>query len=121
MTQNESRPKLKEILEKATQEERLDREEIVFLLGLRQNSEVDALFKAAREVRFRHFGNRVFLYGFIYISTFCRNQCNFCYYRSTNALPVRYRRVASEIIQAAQSLAESGVHLIDLTLGEDPR
>ena len=120
MTQNESRPKLKEILEKATQEERLDREEIVFLLGLRQNSEVDALFKAAREVRFRHFGNRVFLYGFIYISTYCRNHCNFCYYRSGNALPMRYRSKASDILEAAQRLADSGVHLIDLTLGEDP-
>jgi methylornithine synthase len=34
---------------------------------------------------------------------------------------VRYRREESEIIEAAQSLAESGVHLIDLTLGEDPQ
>jgi methylornithine synthase len=33
---------------------------------------------------------------------------------------VRYRREASEVVHAAQSLAESGVHLIDLTLGEDP-
>ena len=117
---NDSQYNLTQILEKATQEERLDREEIVFLLGLRQNSEVDALFKAAREVRFRHFGNRVFLYGFIYISTYCRNQCNFCYYRNANELPVRYRSKASDIIEAAQSLADSGVHLIDLTLGEDP-
>ena len=34
---------------------------------------------------------------------------------------MRYRREASEIVEAAQSLAESGVHLIDLTLGEDPQ
>ena len=120
MKQSDSQHKLNIILEKAHQEERLDREEIVFLLGLRQNSEIDAVFKAAREVRLRHFGNRVFLYGFIYISTYCRNHCNFCYYRSANALPVRYRRKASDIIEAAQGLAESGVHLIDLTLGEDP-
>jgi methylornithine synthase len=118
---NDSHHKLEKILEKAHREEILDGSEIVFLLGLTQESQIDAVFKAAGELRFRHFGNRVFLYGFVYISTFCRNHCNFCYFRNANALPVRYRREVSEIVEAAQSLAESGVHLIDLTLGEDPQ
>ena len=121
MAQGNLRYNLNAILEKADQEEHLDKGEIVFLLGLRQPSQIDTVFEATRELRFRHFGDNVFLYGFIYISTFCRNQCNFCYYRNSNALPVRYRREASDIIEAAQSLAESGVHLIDLTLGEDPQ
>jgi methylornithine synthase len=118
---NDSHHKFEKILEKAHREEILDASEIVFLLGLTQESQIDAVFKTAGELRFRHFGNRVFLYGFVYISTFCRNQCNFCYFRNANALPVRYRREVSEIVEAAQSLAESGVHLIDLTLGEDPQ
>jgi len=117
---NDSHYKLSEILENALNGGVLEREEIVFLLGLTQKQQIDDVFSAARELRSRNFGNRVFLYGFIYISTFCRNHCNFCYFRSANALPVRYRRKASDIIEAAQSLAESGVHLIDLTLGEDP-
>jgi methylornithine synthase len=118
---NDSHSRLAEILEKAQREEILDANEIVFLLSLTQESEIDAVFRTAGELRSRHFGNRIFLYGFLYISTYCRNQCNFCYFRKTNALPVRYRRDASEIIEAAQSLAKSGVHLIDLTMGEDPR
>ena len=121
MAQSESQHKLNGILEKADQEGRLEREEIVFLLGLTQKRQIDAVFETARGLRFRHFGNKVFLYGFIYVSTFCRNQCNFCYYRSANALSERYRRESADIIEAAQSLAESGVHLIDLTLGEDPQ
>ncbi len=32
----------------------------------------------------------------------------------------RYRKTESEIIEAALRLVESGVHLIDLTMGEDP-
>jgi methylornithine synthase len=118
---DDSHNRLADILEKAHQEEILDGSEIAFLLSLTQESEIDAVLGAAGELRFRHFGNRVFLYGFIYISTFCRNQCNFCYFRSANVLPVRYRRETSEIIEAAQKLAESGVHLIDFTLGEDPQ
>jgi len=118
---NDSHTQLAKILDKAHREEILDGNEIVFLLGLTQESSIDAVFHAARELRFRHFGNRIFLYGFVYLSTFCRNECNFCYFRKSNALPDRYRREVSEIVEAAQSLAESGVHLIDLTLGEDPR
>lgn len=121
MTMNDFHFKLAAILEKATQEELLDRGEIIFLLGLTQESQIDALFETARNIRSRCFGNQVFLYGFIYISTYCRNHCSFCYYRSANGAPGRYRHEASEVIDAAMNLAESGVHLIDLTLGEDPQ
>jgi methylornithine synthase len=117
----DSHNRLAKILEKAHQETTLDASEIVFLLSLTKKSQIDAVFEAARELRSQHFGNRVFLYGFIYISTYCRNHCNFCYFRNSNVLSPRYRREKSEIIEAAQSLAESGVHLIDLTLGEDPQ
>jgi methylornithine synthase len=116
----DSNSRLARILEKARREEFLDGSEIAFLLSLTQKGQIDAALEVARELRSRYFGNRIFLYGFVYVSTFCRNQCNFCYFRKTNELPVRYRREVSEVVEAAQSLAESGVHLIDLTLGEDP-
>jgi methylornithine synthase len=112
--------KMKNILAKALDEQRLAREDIEFLLGLREKSRIEAVIEAAGELRWRHFGNRVFLYGFLYVSTYCRNRCSFCYYRKDNERPVRYRRTVSDIMGAAQSLVESGVHLIDLTLGEDP-
>jgi methylornithine synthase len=118
---NDSNGQLAKILDKAHREEILDGNEIVFLLSLTQESQIDAVFHTARELRSRYFGNRIFLYGFVYLSTFCRNECNFCYFRKSNPLPDRYRREVSEIVAAAQSLAQSGVHLIDLTLGEDPQ
>jgi methylornithine synthase len=121
MKKSDLQHRLNAILAKAIQEKHLNREEIVFLLGLREKSRIDAVFEAARELRSRYFGNRVFLYGCIYISTFCRNQCNFCYYRSGNPHPIHYRQKASDIVAAARSLADSGVHLIDLTMGEDPQ
>lgn len=115
-----SQHELAQILERAHREEVLDAGEIAFLLSLREERQIDAVAEVARELRARHFGNRVFLYGFVYTSTFCRNQCTFCYFRKSNALVERYRREPSEVVEAAQRLAESGVHLIDLTLGEDP-
>lgn len=78
------------------------------------------LFAAARELRRRHFGDRVFLYGFLYLSTFCRNDCRFCWYRRSNPACRRYRKDEMETLEAAVRLAGSGVHLLDLTLSEDP-
>ena len=110
----------KRILSKAVLEEPLSRTEVLYLLGLEQDEEIAKLFEVARELRRRYFGDKIFLYGFIYFSTWCRNNCTFCYYRSSNKLCRRYRKTESQIIEATFDLAESGVHLLDLTMGEDP-
>ncbi len=112
--------KLEEVLKRACARQCLSNEEIVFLLSLKEEEEINQLFHGARSLRQRYFGNKIFLYGFIYFSTYCRNHCTFCIYRSPNRLCLRYRKSESEIIEIAQGLAESGVHLIDLTMGEDP-
>ncbi len=98
-----------------------DAADLDWLLTLTEPRDADRLFAAAREIRSRHFGSGVFLYGFIYISTHCRNNCNFCFYRQCNLTSLRYRKEEREILEASALLAEQGVHLIDLTMGEDPR
>lgn len=97
-----------------------DRAGLMRLLNPQQGPEQTALFAAARAVRRRHFGDGVFLYGFVYTSTHCRNECAFCYYRRSNIRLPRYRKSRPEAVAAACRLAEAGVHLIDLTMGEDP-
>jgi methylornithine synthase len=111
------------ILDKARQGILFDASDISFVLGLRQPKEIESLFTAARFMRQQHFGEDIFLYGFLYTSTLCRNNCHFCYYRADNTLPprYRYRKKESDILEASIQLAESGVHLIDLTMGEDPQ
>jgi methylornithine synthase len=79
-----------------------------------------AVFAAAREMRSRHFGDTVFLYGFVYFSTYCRNKCAFCFYRADNTESPRYRKTLDEVVAICRDLAASGVVLLDLTLGEDP-
>lgn len=94
-------------------------QDILYLLQLTQPSERELLFKAARNMRQKFFNNKIFLYGFVYFSTYCRNDCTFCYYRKSNSHCQRYRKSPREIAAIAGALAESGVHLIDLTMGED--
>ena len=39
--------------------------------------DLEALFAAARQAREKHFADKVFLYGFVYFSTYCKNDCAF--------------------------------------------
>jgi methylornithine synthase len=94
--------------------------EIETLLSIDDETVAARLFAAATELRRRRFGDAVFLYGFVYFSTYCRNDCTFCLYRRGNPESPRYRKSLDEVVAIAAGLAQSGVHLIDLTMGEDP-
>ena len=117
---NDTRHELRRILEKAQQRAALSGSDMKWILGLSEPDEVQEVFKAARKLREKYFGNRVFLYGFLYFSTYCGNSCNFCLYRKGNSAVRRYRKTPAQIIESSQRLSESGIHLIDLTMGEDP-
>ena len=97
-----------------------DEREIRYLLELSDPAGIRLLFDTAARVRTRYFDNRIFLYGFLYFSTHCKNDCRFCQYRRSNQNLDRYRKTPEQILDAAKTMADSGVHLIDLTMGEDP-
>ena len=105
---------------RALEGERLDRAALETLLAVDDERLAGEVFAAAREARARHFGDGVFLYGFVYFSTYCRNACTFCYYRADNPVPPRYRKSPDEVVEICTGLAASGVDLLDLTMGEDP-
>ena len=93
---------------------------VVDLLAIEDRTAIEKVMAAARELRTRYFGFDIFLYGFVYFSTYCRNHCSFCYYRKTNTESPRYRKTIEETLSVARDLEESGACLVDLTMGEDP-
>lgn len=105
---------------KAECESFIGKDALLGLLSAKSEGERALVFGAAREARRRAFGDKVFLYGFLYLSTHCRNDCAFCQYRRSNTELGRYRKPLGELLEAARRLAADGVHLLDLTLGEDP-
>ncbi len=107
-------------IERAVDGSPLHLDEIETLLELDDAADAAYLFEAAQTVRQRWFGRTIFLYGFVYFSTYFRNHCTFCFYREGNRESPRYRKTEDEVVRAARDLAESGVHLVDLTMGEDP-
>lgn len=89
------------------------------LLAIESEEELEKLYCTARKVRDHFFGNRVFLNCFIYFSTYCKNQCAFCYYNCKNDIK-RYRLTREDIKETCKVLKGAGFHMIDLTMGEDP-
>jgi len=108
-----------DIIDKAKGDVGLSKDDVVELLSVKRKDDISELFSAASSVRDRIFGNKVFIYGFVYFSTHCRNNCAFCYYRRTNSLQ-RYRKTGDEILVLSGSLKDAGINLVDLTMGEDP-
>jgi methylornithine synthase len=112
--------RLNDILDRAIHGFSPSPDDTLQLLSLKDSASIQLVMSAARKVCRLHFANQLFLYGFIYLSTYCRNHCTFCFYRKTNKQSPRYRKSLNEVIEIACELANSGVHLVDLTLGEDP-
>lgn len=96
------------------------KEKVLKLLKTEDPELLQELFSTARKIRKDMQGNKIFAYGFVYFTTYCRNNCNFCYYRKSNDIE-RYRKNEEEILATSKALIDSGVNLIDLTMGEDPQ
>lgn len=95
------------------------RDEIIRILEAENCEAYEPVFESARKIRSEIQGNKIFAYGFVYFSTFCRNDCSFCYFRKSNRVG-RYRKNKDDVLVLAKALIDSGVNLIDLTTGEDP-
>lgn len=97
----------------------MEKTELIRWLKSDSPEDLAELFRLAQKARKDAGRDRIFLYGFVYFTTWCRNDCAFCYYRKSNDIP-RYRKSMEETMELARQLADSGVHLLDLTMGEDP-
>jgi len=89
------------------------------MLLINDSMELEKLHYVARKVRDHYFGNKVFLYSFVYFSTHCKNRCAFCYYNTMNKIN-RYRLELEDIRNICRQLKGEQIHMVDLTMGEDP-
>jgi biotin synthase len=78
------------------------------------------LYSLAREVQAKHFGKGVYKRGLVEISSYCRNDCNYCGIRSGNANASRYRLWDNEILAACAEGYRLGFRTFVLQGGEDP-
>lgn len=106
-----------EIIKKAQQTHKLNKEEIIALLST--NSFDQELYKAADEVRQKFVGDCVHLRGLIEFSNICKQNCLYCGLRRDNNTISRYRLTPEEIIDFAQKAKSYGYKTVVMQSGED--
>ena len=113
--------RLHDMLEKLSSRSSLEREEWHYLLAVTDAHEREILRQRAAEVAVSHFGKGVFVRGLIEISSYCRNNCNYCGIRCGNTFAERYRLTKEQILKCCHQGATLGLNTFVLQGGEDVR
>ncbi len=114
-----SEAELTAILTKAEACEGLSIEDAARLTLVKDQRDLELIFKAAYEVKQRLFGNRVVLFAPLYLSNHCTNGCLYCGFRSANKELPRKALTPEEVVNEALALEKVGLKRILLVTGED--
>ncbi len=118
---NDADKRLLGVLDKASQSRQLSRDELLYLLGLKDKKGFELLFKTANFLRQKNFKNSCCVHGIIEISNHCRQGCQYCGISYHNKDLRRYRLTKDEILEAAREAVEVyGFKSLVLQSGEDP-
>lgn len=112
--------RLDELIEKLNTDNRLEREELVYLLKHLDEGHKELLFRLARETRDRVYGKRVFMRGLIEFSSICSCNCKYCGLRASNPSASRYRLSKEQILECCEEGYRLGYRTFVLQSGEDP-
>ncbi|TAM43071.1 [FeFe] hydrogenase H-cluster radical SAM maturase HydE [bacterium] len=121
LNDNDADKKLLGVLDKASQSKELTRDELLYLLELKDNNALELLFKTANFLRQKYHKNSCCVHGIIEISNYCRQGCQYCGISYHNKELKRYRLTKDEILEAARDAVEVyGFKSLVLQSGEDP-
>ncbi len=85
-----------------------------------QGAAQQALHRTAKDLRDSVFGSKVFVRGVIEVSSFCRQNCNYCAMRRDNRSLHRYRLAADQLLDLIVHHRSPAITDIDIQAGEDP-
>ena len=104
--------------EEILQRDDLNRDEIAFLLSLRDPGEIERLYERAYRVKCEHVSNVVYLRGIVEFSNICEKNCNYCGIRRGNRNVRRFQMSSEEIVKAALWAFENNYGSVVLQSGE---
>ena len=111
---------VREIIEKSKSAEGLTPEETAVLLNLEDKELIEEMFKAARQVKEKLYGNRLVVFAPLYVSNYCVNNCTYCGYKHCNDELKRKKLNKEQLIEEVKVLESLGHKRIALEAGEDP-
>jgi 2-iminoacetate synthase len=112
---------IRDILSKSLALENLSLKEVSVLISLQDRELWDEVFKTARLVKEKVYGNRVVLFAPLYLSNACVNDCGYCGFRKGNKEARRKTLNVDEAVKEASFLAGRGYKRLLLVTSEHPR
>ena len=110
---------MKSLIEQLYREGTLPPGDLYTLLSKCTADDLAFINEKAREVTFRHFGNRIFIRGLIEVGNCCHNDCLYCGIRRSNRNIERYRLSQETILACCREGYELGFRTFVLQGGED--
>ncbi len=111
----------KDILRKASEAKGLTLKESAALLKACSPDVLDELFRMAKEVKEKIYGNRLVLFAPLYFTNLCVNNCLYCAFRKDNRQLKRRSLTVDEIEEEARVLVLQGHKRILMVCGEHPK
>ncbi len=119
--QNKSnKENIQAILKKAKEYKGLSHREAAVLLECDLDEENQKIFKLAKDIKQKFYGNRIVMFAPLYLSNYCVNGCLYCPYHYKNKNIMRKKLTREDIIKEVTALQDMGHKRLAIESGEDP-
>lgn len=108
------------LIERAKDCKGLSHREAAVLLECDLEDENERMFKLAKEIKQKFYGNRIVMFAPLYLSNYCVNGCVYCPYHYKNKSITRKKLSQEDIIREVTALQDMGHKRLALETGEDP-
>ncbi len=115
-----NRELISSIIERASDLKGLSHREAALLLECDLEDENEKIFKLAKEIKQKLYGNRIVMFAPLYLSNYCINGCVYCPYHYKNKHISRKKLTQEEIKREVIALQDMGHKRLALETGEDP-
>ncbi len=119
-TKNPDKEKVKDIIQKSLDKQRLSMEDVAYLINANNPELVEQIKEGARELKRKIYGDRIVLFAPLYVGNLCTNNCAYCGYRVTNKAVKRVTLKGKELIEQVEALEDDGHKRLILVFGEHP-
>ena len=110
----------KALLKRAGDFKGLDHREALTLLECKDPELTEEMFRLAKEIKQKFYGNRIVMFAPLYLSNYCVNGCVYCPYHAKNKHIARKKLSQEEIRREVTALQDMGHKRLALETGEDP-
>lgn len=108
------------LLERAAEGKGLTHREAAVLIECRAPEQTERIYRIAREIKQRIYGNRIVMFAPLYLSNYCVNGCIYCPYHAKNKSIPRKKLSQQEIRDEVIALQDMGHKRLALEAGEHP-